>query len=163
MTESVDWRRESEREQREAENAEPTELVQKLAGEMEMLRVKIDGITDTLSGIKSRYEEVRRTELPDAMRAAGMVGGDGKGSFSTASGAKVHLRSDLHVNVKAENKAVLISQLRDMGYGDIVREDVHYQTLKSLCKELLSEGKAVPSSVTTFPETTAVIKLPKTK
>lgn len=87
-----------------------------------------------------------------------------KGSFTTSSGARVALRTDLHAGVKSEDKPKLFKWLRENGLGDLIREDVHAQTLKAAVRERLEEGLPIPEYITRHWETTATLtRAPKSK
>lgn len=138
----------------------PDSLVQLIDEALELQGV-IEGIKESLKAANERFDMLRKTLIPEAMRVAGMVDAAGHGKVSHRSGAKVHLRSELHAYVLAADKPRLMDWLRANGQQDLIKEDVHHSTLKAFCKERQEDGGALPPMVKVSPETVAVITLPK--
>ena len=57
---------------------------------------------------------------------------------------------DIYVSVPPEKKPDLFAWLREQGLGDVIREDVPYQTMAALVKERLEGGDPVPEQVKCF-------------
>lgn len=125
--------------------------------ELEELRAKKDELDAQLKRLNERIRELTLAEIPELMEKAGLVAASGKGSFTLASGARIHLKNDLYANIKAEDKPTLFTWLRRRKLGDMIREDVHHQTLKAFCKERLEDGEDLPPMITTHFETSAVL------
>ena len=60
------------------------------------------------------------------------------------SGKMFCLSTRVYASAKAEAKQELFSTLKEKGYGDIVIETVHPQTLSAFVKELMEEGDELP-------------------
>lgn len=147
---------ESAADEESASVSAPSDDVMFLGQRLEQLRAEMDELDAKKKALTADYDLIRKTRLPDAMRVAGMVRNE-KGSFTLASGAKVSLRTDLHVGVKTEDKNKLFAWLREEGDESLISETVHPQTLKAHCKSLVKDGRALPQFITQFNETAAVI------
>lgn len=61
------------------------------------------------------------------------------------SGNIFYLTTNIYVSDVASRREELYSTLRDNGYGSLIKETVHPQTLKAFVKELMAEnGDEVP-------------------
>jgi len=138
---------------KETLNALVSELIEK--------RHTIEELKAVLKTEESAYDEIRKRRLPDLMQELGLVRPDGRGGFTHESGAKIHLRVEVYAYCKAENQAAMHEWLRENGYGDLIKETVHAQTLKAFAKECLTDGAPLPPQLTVTPETVAVAILPR--
>jgi hypothetical protein len=141
----------------------PPEALAALIDEALELQGVIDSYEESLKAAKARFDLLRKTLIPDAMRHAKIVDASGHGKVSHHSGARIHLRHDLNAYVLAADKPSLIHWLKKEGHGDLVREEVHHSTLKAFCKERIENRATLPPQVKTSPETVAVITVPKSK
>lgn len=66
--------------------------------------------------------------------------------FNLRSGGKITIREDL--SVKKEDEDALMHWLEANDEGDIIKQTVNAQTLKSLCKKREKENKPHPDGVT---------------
>lgn len=160
----LDWETIAQKEQAQADvaAASPSTMdrLQKLASEFETLRIELDGVNELKKRLQARFDELKNVLIPEEMEAAGLVK-DNKGSFTTATGARIHLRTGVFANCKAAARESFHQWLRDNNMGDLIRESVHAQTLKSFAKERLESGEPLPDGVTAYIETAAVLTLPK--
>jgi hypothetical protein len=129
-----------------------------LASELEWLTQEYKEIDDEQKVRKARIEELRKQVLPELMEAAGLVGPDGTGRFTLKSGASVYLRTDLYANVATSDKPALLAWLKANGFRDIVKEDVHPQTLRAFAREQTEAGTKLPPQLSVYLETAAVLK-----
>lgn len=60
----------------------------------------------------------------------------------------IFLVTKVYANVKAEDKEAFFAELREAGNGDLIKETVHPSTLNAFAKEMLSNGKALPETLT---------------
>lgn len=108
-------------------------------------------------------EQVDALELsiPDLMQACGLIGPDGHGSFTTADGRKVHIRTNTFANVVKADREAFHLYLRANGFGELIQESVNAQTLTAWAKEQLSAGATLPPQVKTSHKTVAVLTAAK--
>jgi hypothetical protein len=128
-----------------------------LANEMETLKAEYESLEEQAKVRKDRYREISENLLPEAMELAGLVGPDGHGKFTLASGSGVHLKTEVYVGVRKEDKPALFAWLRKHGMHDLIKEDVNTNTLKSTVKELIEYDEEIPPQVTTHFITSAVL------
>lgn len=134
-----------------------------LVSEMLDLKSNAEELDALLKSVRTKYDEIRQRRLPDLMQQLGMVSGDGKGSFTHASGAKVHLRLEVYAHYRKENEAEFFEWLRTNGHSGIIRETVNAQTLKAWAKDRVADGEPLPAQLTVTPMTVAVMTAPKQK
>lgn len=118
-----------------------------LTQQMVDVRLELDEVTERKAALEKRWNELRRVEMPELMQRLGMIGPDGKGRFTHASGAKIHLQVEVFANVRATDRDDFYTWLRDNNHGDLIKETVHHQTLVAFAKELLRDGKTVPGGL----------------
>lgn len=128
------------------------------AREMSRLRREKRDLEEQLKEVRSRYDELRKDRLPELLHAAGLVTPDGRASLTLASGEKLHLQSDLHVSVRKLDEPAFFTWLREQGEGALIKETVHYQTLRAWARERLSHGADVPEQVTVHTYLKAVLR-----
>lgn len=126
------------------------------ANDLDERKRELDRLEAQAKGVREAVKRLETLVIPDLMRKAGIVSGT-KGNFTTDSGARISLRTDIHVGVKATEQHKLLGWLRDCGDDSLIRETVHPSTLKSHVKTLLKAGTKVPEFVSVFTETRAVL------
>lgn len=131
-----------------------------LANEMLTAKQEADRLEAESKQYKDRYNQLRTTDIPDAMRDLGYVNSSGKGSF-TFSGGKVHLETKLSASCAVANQPVLFGWLAENKAADLIKQVVHPQTLTAFVKERRGQGLADPPGVSVWEETKA--KLTATK
>jgi tryptophan synthase beta subunit len=164
MSEQIDLVEQLAREA-EAQSTAPVGNMTRLmtyANELEVLSDEVDQLTAQLKQRKERYNELRKDLIPSEMERLGITSAGGRGVISTTSGARINLRSDLHVSVKEADEQALNAWARSNGLASIVKEKIHGMTLKGVMRERLDEGEAIPPMVTTYYETYAVLTRSKT-
>jgi len=126
-------------------------------------RTLVDRLKEELKAAQGEYDKLRKETIPALMRNASMVSADGKGSFSLEDGTKIYLKNETYASCKAEDKPRLIQFLKEHGMGAMVKEDVHFQTLRGWVNECIEEGRTadVPAFVTQYTESAAVILSPR--
>ena len=139
------------------ETPEDVQVVMALAVEQHKIKEELDALKKKKSTLQERYDELRLNLIPDAMRKVGLVGADGKGSFTTDFGKRCQLRTRTFCNVKADQRKTLHDWLRKENMGDLIQEAVNIRTLGTTVKELLGDGKNVPDFITVHHEISAVL------
>ncbi len=132
-----------------------------LVSEMLDLKANAEELDALLKSVRAKYDEIRQRRLPDLMQQLGMVSPDGKGAFTHASGARVHLRLEVYAHYRKENEDEFFTWLRENGHGGLIRETVNSQTLKAWAKDRVRDGDPLPPEVTVSPMTVAILTSPK--
>jgi hypothetical protein len=127
------------------------------AEEMEEAKAQVDELEVLIKERKERYKHLADDVVPDLMEKAGLVGRDGKGSFTLRSGASIYLKNEIFVNIKKEDKKGLFAWLRKKRLGSMIKEDIPAQTLKAFCRERLEEDEELPPQVMAHYATSAVL------
>ena len=99
--------------------------------------------------LKNERDQIAKEVLPDAMRAAGLVGDNGKGSFTLADGTKVHLRTNMYASYIKAKQVAFFAWLVANGHGELIKETVNAQTLKAFIREQREEGNDIPQDLVT--------------
>ena len=120
-------------------------LAEQLAKEK---RIK-DQYEDKLKAINCRVEALSQL-LVDRLETDGME------RVTLAGGASVGLYDGVYPSV--ENETIFYSWVDAEGLEDLYT--VHYQTLKGMCGELLSDGKEPPPGVKVYLKTQARVREP---
>lgn len=133
------------------------ELIE-LASELAALKIEKDELKAELSDINKRIAELEKTDLPELMAKAGIVGIDGKGKFTLATGETCFLSTSVFASIEKAKEADVHKALEDEGHGDMIKPTVHSQTLRAFCRERLEKGEPVPEGIKVTLETTARIR-----
>lgn len=141
-----------------APSAEASIRVTELARALVTLREEKRELEAELKELNARYDEIRKDSLPENMHAAGMVSANGKASISLSTGEKIHLQGDLHVSLPAVDQQAFFKILRKSGDGALIKETIHYQSLRAWVRERLSDGIEVPDMITVHSFLKAVIR-----
>jgi len=138
--------------------ADPTmaRLVE-FGNELQDCRDELDRIKEAEKEVRARYDELRMTIVPDLMRKVGIVADD-NGRFTNSKGGLISLRTDIHAGYNKDAEGKVFTWLRASDMGDVIKETVHASTFKSLIREQIAEGKAVPEFVRVHYETSATLR-----
>lgn len=131
------------------EEAPASQALSDLGQRMQTLRNELAEVRAYKTELQKEYDRLREEVLPDAMRRAGIVSDDGRGSFTLPDGATVYLRSTLYPSVRKANQPRFHAWLREEGHGDLIKETVHHQTLKAFCREQVEAGRNLPEDLVT--------------
>ncbi len=134
-----------------------------LALELEDLRVEIDGVEETLNGMKTQQRHLEKFAIPEAMIGCKMVGPDGKAKFSMESGATCHLKTSIFATVRAADIQAFFGWLREKGHGHLIKETVNNNTLRAWAKEMMEQGEEIPHEVLTVTSETSATLLKRRK
>lgn len=137
---------------------ELTEDVMNLAGELAALKAERKSLEDEAKRMKERENEIAKDLLPQAMANAGIVGENGKGKFTLATGETCYLNTRVIASIDREVHDEVIDWFKQNGHADLVKEDVHFQTLRSFARERLEAGEDLPAGVNLFLETYATVR-----
>jgi hypothetical protein len=118
-----------------------------LAEEMEALKDVITEMDSDLKDQRKRYDEIRKALIPEEMERVKLVNDAGKGSFTLASGGKIHLTNDLFASYFKANEAAVFEWLKEQGHGDLIKQTVHPATLKAFAKEQTADGTTLPEEL----------------
>lgn len=124
---------------------------------LESLKSQKADLDASLKSVNAALKELEETLLPEKMLTLGLVQGN-KGSFTTASGMRVSLRTDVYASVNKAKEPEFFEWLRDTGSGDLIKESVHSQTLRAFVREQRENGVSIPDGlVSTYEVTKAVL------
>lgn len=154
----------------ERDSTEPTpppadeasfQVLQAYALELESLKEEEDALKSALKLVTSRVSELRLKKIPDLMQALHLTDAAGRGNFTLPSGAKVSLRTDFYAGIDKDRETETFDWLRRSGFGDLIRETVHPQTLKAFLRDQIEQGHEPPAFFKTHFETSAILTRPK--
>lgn len=135
-------------------------------GDMKSYVEELAAINDELERYKAwktakeaRKDELRKKLIPDMMHRLGVANALNKGTMTIAGVGRVSLRTDTYVSCPEGQKPALLQFLDEIGDGDIIRRDVHPQTLKAHVKELRERGDTdrIPTMLKIHDEVSAVL------
>lgn len=122
-----------------------------LAREMKKLLVEKENLTFATNICQKRLDEIRLTELPEAMENAGFE------KMTIADVGTVYIRADLFASIPAAVKEEAWAWLVDNGHGDLISSTINGSTFKAWCKEQIKAGEPLPDLFKVTPYTMAVI------
>ena len=112
-------------------------LDKKSFAEYKRLDEMIKKITESLAGLNKQKKEAELKSINALIDAdIDQIKFDGK-TFSTKP----------FLTVKAIDQDELFSFLEKSGNSDLIKRSVNYMSLRAHCKELIDEGKKIPSCV----------------
>jgi len=120
-----------------------------LGQELSDLRDEIGVQDQILKDLKFRKNTISKELLPGAMKAAGLVGDNGKGSFTLGDGTKIHLRTNLYASYVKAKQVAFFAWLIENGHKDLIKETVNANTLKAFVREQREEGNDIPQDLVT--------------
>lgn len=144
----------------EAEKKQPTSQLMDMATRLIHLEERIAVGEELLKTLKAQRLNLRTIAIPEEMARLGMVTSDGRGSFSLAGGERLSIRNETHFSTKAEDRPKLLDWLRTNGAASLIKEDVHSSTLRAHCKELLADGRELPSFIAVYREQAITVARP---
>ena len=127
-------------------------IIRAKATELKMVKDTIDEKEEELKALKATRDKLELFDLPQLLENAEIesVKFEGIGTVYTQTKPKV--------SVLAQDKPAFFDWLEGNGHGDIIKRDVHYQTLNVWAKEILEQGLPTPSMCSVHYETRAVIR-----
>lgn len=141
-----------EQDQLEAENridADSFEALVALAQEQLHCTDEEERLSSEAKQYRERKDDIRINLIPELMKKLGLVGSNGKGSF-TFAGGKVNLESSIKASCTVANKPKLFAWLRRNNLGTLIKEDVSATSLASLVKDRRSDGLTDPPNLSIF-------------
>lgn len=94
-----------------------TEVVQRLTRAQE----QVSKLEEAYKLAKAVLDQIQCIELPDLLQEMGLE------EFTTSSGLKVRLKSDVKVNITKENLPAAVRWMDEHGFGDLVKRAFHIQ------------------------------------
>jgi hypothetical protein len=143
----------------EAAAAAPSTSLMALAEEMALLTQQINEQEAALKPMKTRREQLRKIDIPDLMRALGMVNGN-KGSFTFSLG-KLHLETRTFCSINDGEDEKLYAWLEENSLGDLVKKTVSGSALSAVVRERRGEELSDPPHVAVYEETAVKLTLSK--
>lgn len=132
------------------------EQVAQMATDLQLIRNRMALLAAQLKELGAEERQLSQHDLPERMREIGLT------EFTLEQGGKVSVKHRVKASLTAAKKEEGLGWLRDNGFGDLIKartieEGVHANTLTAFCKEQLSMGKPLPTTlfgVYEFDETT---------
>ncbi len=115
--------------------------VVELVHAMATLQNRKEAMEDQLKVINKEFDFLRITKIPSTMEDEGID------RINVTGIGRVSLTADMHVSVKAEQKAAFFEWLRDNGRGDLLQENINPSTLKATIKGMFKSGESVPDTL----------------
>lgn len=108
-----------------------------LASQLRTLKEKEARLKDELSNTRIQIKNIKKDLVNQMINY--------EVQNFTYNGNIFYLTTNIYVSDVASRREELYSTLRDNGYGSLIKETVHPQTLKAFVKELMAEnGDEVP-------------------
>ena len=108
---------------------------------MATLQNRKEATEDQLKLINKEYDFLRITKIPATMDD------DGVDRINVTGVGRVSLTADMHVSIKAEQKAAFHEWLRDNGRADLLQENINPSTLKAAVKGMFKNGEEIPEAL----------------
>ena len=140
---------------------ETTESLTEMGQEMILLRTTIDELEGHAKELRRTYDDLRQRKIPETMEACGMVGPNGKGSFTLEDGSTIFLKTSLYASYDKSTEEEVFDWLRANELGDIIKLTVHNATFRATIKELFEDGRELPAIIKAHPFKTAQVRRQK--
>lgn len=127
-----------------------------LAARFESLKAEKAELDASLKEVNRELKELEETKLPEEMARLGMVKNN-KGSFTTPSGMRISLRTDVYASTVKAKEDEFFEWLRDNGSGSLIKESVHSQTLRAFVREQRENGVTIPEDLISVYEVTKAV------
>ena len=112
------------------------------AKQLKTVKEKIDELKAQTTELQKEYDRLRFHVLPDLMVDSGL-----ETPLRVADVGTLSLTDDVRAAIVPENKDDALTWLDDHGYGDLVKPTIPPVSLKSLIKERLEKGEALPQDL----------------
>ena len=121
--------------------SKPDKPIISAAKQFKTLKVKIDALKAETTELQKEYDRLRFQELPDLMVDSELE------KLTVTDVGTLYLTDDIRAAVVPENKDDALTWLDDQGYGDLVKPTIASASLKSLIKDRLEKGEALPQEL----------------
>jgi hypothetical protein len=140
------------------DQAEASASLVGLGQELADAKAELEEAKEAKTAAQKAFDDIRFIRVPEAMAKAGMIGADGKGSYTVPGHGKVHLRNDVKCSVNKANEVEFHTWLKENGFGELIKPTVHASTMKAWAKEQIEAGRTLPEFVKVYLETSASIR-----
>lgn len=107
------------------------------------LREAKDGYDRMMKDAQKEFDYVRKVAIPNKLEEMGID------SVKVTGVGRVSTRVDLYAGVKPGMQEEAYKWLEENGHGDLIKDFVHYSTLKAFLKEQLGDGEEIPENLFT--------------
>lgn len=114
-----------------------------LAVEMYNIRGVKEALEAALKHVNAEYDYLRTFKLPRVMEESDPP----LERFTLTGIGRISLASDMYVSVMKGMKPKLFEFLRDIGKGDLIKEEVNSSTLKAVVKQMMAGGETIPDDI----------------
>ena len=112
------------------------------AKQLKTVKEKIDELKAQTTELQKDYDRLRFHVLPDLIVDSGL-----ETPLRVADVGTLSLTDDVRAAIVPENKDDALTWLDDQGYGDLVKPTIASASLKSLIKDRLEKGEALPQEL----------------
>lgn len=105
-----------------------------LAAQQAGFKADVENYERLAKEAKKKFDYLRKIAIPNKMDEMGVEG------INLTDIGRVSLRSDLYAGIKKDQQGRAYQWLADNGFEDLVKDYVHYSTLKAFLNERLKEG-----------------------
>lgn len=131
-------------------------MLRKLASILETNKDTKGRLEAELKAVNATLKELEEVKIPKEMERLGLVKNN-KGSFTTATGMRISLRTDVYASTVKEHEPEFFEWLRDHEAGSLIKESVHAQTLRAYVREQRENGVTVPEHLINVYEVTKAV------
>lgn len=119
---------------------------------------RLQALKDETKEAQVAYDKLRKSEVLDALKSAGILDDEGKGSCTTPSGRKLYVTTDTRAYILQEDMVETYAAIKEMGFGELLRETIHPSTLTAWVRDRLENAEALPPGVRLYVEDKAVLR-----
>jgi len=124
----------------------------RLAQELRELEDQLKEAEGHASALRVRRDRIKNKDLPEAMETAEID------KFTVDGVGTVYITQRAYGNILAANRDDAYAWFKENGFGDLVKETVHPQTLNAFAKEQLENGAELPEFITVAYQRNAAIR-----
>ena len=130
----------------------PEAKLSELAKELRGLKDEKEAAENALKDLNKQIGALESQTIPDLMKEHEIE------KIAIEGFGTLYLQRAVRAYVYAEDKEKAFAELKSMGFGDIIKETIHWATLNSWAKEQMEEGNPVPDIFNAKPVTFARIR-----
>lgn len=117
-----------------------------MANQLITLREEIERHSSILKQLSAEERQLSQHDLPEKMKEIGLT------NFTMSDGTKLSIKHMVKASLTKAKQEEGFAWLRANGFGDLIKpktveEHVHHSTLAAFCREQLSEGRPLPTSL----------------
>ena len=123
-----------------------------LGKELFDLKAEKEELEEKLKEINKRKEVLEVHEIPNLMQDTEIT------KFTIDGYGTIYKKNDVRAYIRVDNQEEAFDWLNENGHGDIIKETVHWATLRKWANEMLEENKEIPGFIEVTPITVAMTR-----